>query len=120
MTSYLAANRSIEKLILVTPFDSAKSVAQSMWPFYPMELLLKEKYDSISRVEKIGAQTLIIVAGLDEVITMASSKRLAEAFGTRAGFQVVAEADHNNLSSYPEYYSLMKDFLEAEATTNSE
>ena len=112
VASYLAANRSIDKLVLVTPFDSAKSVAQSLWPFYPMNLLLKEQYDSLSRVEQISARTLLIASGNDEVIDLELSKRLADAFGARAEFHVIAEADHNNLSGFPEYHALLKQFLE--------
>jgi len=120
VASYLAANRTIEKLVLVTPFDSAESVAKSMWPFYPMRLLLKEKYDSLARVDQISAQTLLIVAGKDEVIAMANSKRLADGFGVRAGFHVITEADHNNLSAYPEYYELLKQFLEVTLAEESQ
>jgi uncharacterized protein len=120
VATYLAANRPIHKLVLVTPFDSAKSVAQSMWPLYPMTLLLKEKYDSLARVDQISAQTLLIVAGKDEVIAMANSKRLADGFGARAGFHVITEADHNNLSAYPEYHELLKQFLEITLAEESE
>lgn len=112
VATYLAANRSIDKLVLVTPFDSAKSVAQSLWPLYPVGLLLKEGYDSLSRVEQISAKTMLIAAEQDEVIDMALSKRLAHAFGSRANFYVIAEAGHNDLSLYPEYHDLLKQFLE--------
>ncbi len=112
VATYLAANRKTDKLVLVTPFDSAESVAQSLWPVYPMTLLLNEKYDSLSRVNQISAQTLLIAAGKDEVIAMELGKGLADAFGSRAQFHVIEEAGHNNLSAYPEYHALLKQFLE--------
>jgi hypothetical protein len=38
----------------------------------------------------------------------------ADAFGARAQFHVIAEAGHNNLSGYPEYHALLKQFLSEE------
>jgi hypothetical protein len=49
---YLAAQREIEKLVLVTPFDSLRSVAQEIYPIYPISLILKESYRSIEYAEK--------------------------------------------------------------------
>ena len=115
VATYLAANRTIDKLVLVTPFDNAKSVAASMWPLYPMSLLLKEKYDSIGRVANISAATLLIAAEQDEVIPMALSKRLADAFGSQAQLEVIEKANHNDLSRYPEYHELLNHFLEIPA-----
>src|SRR5690606_550076 len=112
VATYLAANRPVDKLVLVTPFDSAMSVAKSMWPLYPVALLLKEEYNSLARVGQIQAETLLIAAEADEVIDMALSKRLADAFGSQASFYVVAGAGHNDLSLFPEYHQLLKQFFQ--------
>ncbi len=80
IATFLAANREVEKLALVTPFDSMQSIAQGKMPIYPMHLLLRDKYDSLGRVGSIKAKTLLIIAGKDEIIPRKNSMRLANAF----------------------------------------
>ncbi len=46
VATFLAANNKIDKLILVTPYDSIQNIAQCRFPIYPMAILLKDKYDS--------------------------------------------------------------------------
>ena len=47
---------------------------------YPMSLKLKDKYNSLKRVPKIKAQTLILIAQNDEVIKRKHSLNLAKKF----------------------------------------
>ena len=112
VATYLASTRSIEKLILITPYDSIKSVAQSKFFIYPMSLLLKDKFDSISRVKHIQAQTIAIVAQNDNIIPNKHSFRLISEFpSNQITVRVIADSDHNDISDKPEYYNFLKAFL---------
>lgn len=112
VATYVAANRKVDKLVLITPFDSVQSVAQSMLPIYPMGIILKDRYDSVSRVNAISAQTLIVAAEKDRVIAMKHTRRLADAFASRAVMHVVKGADHNDISAYPDYYQVIQEFMQ--------
>ena len=80
VATYLAAKRDIDKLALITPFDSIESVAQERLPVYPMSLLLRDKYKSIDRVHQIKAQTLILMAQNDQVIKKEHTENLSNKF----------------------------------------
>ncbi len=113
VASYLAANGSIQRLVLITPFDSIQKVAQSSFPIFPISLLLKDKYDSLSRVNSIDAPTLILIAEHDEVIAAARSNRLVSAFPiTQVTVKVIAGASHNSISSYPQYSAMLRAFFD--------
>jgi pimeloyl-ACP methyl ester carboxylesterase len=43
---YLAARRPLEKLILLTPYDSVAAVAQKIYPMFPVRYLIKDRFDS--------------------------------------------------------------------------
>jgi len=109
---HVASKREIYRLVLVTPFDSIKSVAQRKIPFYPMSVLLKEQHNSISRVPYIKAKTLIVVASQDEVIARRHSDNLIAKFPKE---QVVVEmidgAGHNNISNFESYNIALKKFI---------
>lgn len=111
VATYVASKRPIDKLVLITPFDSVQSVAQSQFPIYPMGLLLKDKHDSYSRVKNIQGKTLIIAAELDQIIKMSHTKRLLEGFNSKVEFHVIEGADHNNIASSPRYYEILDEFM---------
>ena len=48
VAAYLASRREVDRLVLITPHDSALALAKSMYPVYPVSLLLKDRYDSVA------------------------------------------------------------------------
>ncbi len=112
VATYLASKRSIEKLALITPYDSIKSVAQSKFPIYPMFLLLKDKFDSISRVKHIKVKTIAIVAENDQVIPNKHSFRLISEFPpNQITVKIIEGSGHNDISDKSEYYDCLKAFI---------
>ncbi|MBX2847583.1 MAG: alpha/beta hydrolase [Acidiferrobacterales bacterium] len=113
VASYLASQRSIESLLLITPYDSIEAVAKSRFPIYPVSLMLKDKYDSLSRAPSISAKVLIIAAEMDSIIPLQHSENLYAAFdSTQVSMVVIEGANHNNLASRPEYYQTLRSFIE--------
>ena len=114
VATYVAANRTLAKLVLITPFDSIQHIAQSQYPIYPMSLLLKDKHDSYSRANKITAQTLVIAAEKDNIIGMVHTQRLIDGFSNNVMLDVIKGANHNNISEFPHYNQILGDFLKSE------
>jgi pimeloyl-ACP methyl ester carboxylesterase len=112
IATYLASKREFDKLVLITPCDSAKSMAQERFPIYPMSILLKDKYDSVSRVKDIEEKTLVLIAEKDRVITMNHSQRLIDAFpASKVEVQTIENAGHNNILQDESYYHVLQTFL---------
>ena len=110
--TYLASKRPVEKMLLISPFDSIKSVAQNKFPIYPMFLLLKDKYDSIGRVKEIQAKTIILMAENDEVIPKKHSLRLISEFPPeQITVKTISNTGHNDISNKMEYYDHLSSFL---------
>lgn len=113
VATYLASKRDIEKLILVTPFDSVQNVAQKIFPIYPMSIILKDKHNSIQRVQDIKAKTLIIVAQNDKVVKPNHTDRLFNKFrSAQVVFLTIKGVDHNNISKSEEYHLVLQNFIE--------
>ena len=113
VASWLAASRKVEKLILITPFDSAKEVAQKAYPYFPMSLLLKDKHDSWSRAKQIDSRILMIIASDDAIISREHSDRLAEQFNPeQIEVVVIDDATHNTISTHPEFFDAMQAFMQ--------
>ncbi len=106
----LAALNQVELLILVTPFDSMVKVAAAHFPFVPVGLLLRDRYDSFKYAPAVTAPTLLLAAGEDEIIPRDSTERLRSSFGrARVRYVVVPGMGHNTISTSPEYTNLLRD-----------
>ncbi len=112
VATYLAVNRTIEKIVLITPYDSVLNVAKTKFPFFPIKFLLKDNYDSLSRVKLIKSKVLVIAAEHDQVIPMSHTERLANEFGNdQVLLKVIKKAGHNSLSNSTDYYQALSDFM---------
>jgi len=112
VATYVAAHRSVSKLALITPYDSIVNVAQERYPLYPVSLLLKDRYDSLSRIKNITAKTFIVMAQNDQVIPLERTQKLIDAFSKeQLEIEIIKNRGHMDISSDASYYRLMQDFI---------
>ena len=112
MATYLASTRAVHSLILVEPFDCLAAVAQSTYPILPVQLIMKDRYDSAERADQITAPTLIIIAENDDVIPRNSTDSLIAEFNPNIlQVALVEQATHNDIGNYTQYFMLMRDFI---------
>jgi pimeloyl-ACP methyl ester carboxylesterase len=112
VAAHVAARRPVEKLILVTPYDSIERVAQGHYRWFPIFLLLKDRFDTLSRVAKIAAPTLALIAEKDEVIPRARSESLVAAFRPgQAQVKLLPGATHTLDDGTENYLEAMQAFL---------
>lgn len=112
VATYLASVRPVERLVLVTPYDSLASVAARHYPYFPVRLLMRDRFESWRYAERVTAPTLILAAQYDEVIPAASTRALVAHF--RPGlvsFEVIAATSHNSISASPDYLPLLSGSL---------
>ena len=115
VATYLATQKPVDKLVLITPYDSIVEVARAMFSWFPVDLLVRDKYESWKRVDQFTTPTLILSAGQDRVIPPARTKQLIAQFpADQLRVITYPPADHNNISNMPTFYADMRDFLSAE------
>ncbi len=113
VATYVATNREVEKVILITPYDSIENVAASQYSIFPVSLLLLDKYRSIERANQIMAKTLILLAENDRVIPLRNSLNLISQFNKKVLIvETIKGAGHNSISSAKEFHSLMSEFMQ--------
>jgi pimeloyl-ACP methyl ester carboxylesterase len=112
VATFLAATRTVGRLVLITPYDSMVSVAQSAYPIFPVSALLKDRYDSLSHADSISIPTLLLIAERDEFIPMKSSRNLAAALdGSLTTVTVIANAGHNTIQNFGEFSTTLAEFM---------
>jgi pimeloyl-ACP methyl ester carboxylesterase len=106
---HVASLRPVERLVLVTPYDSLGDVAAHNYPFLPVRWLLRDKFESWKYAPQVTAPTRIIVAQHDEIVPRASTDRLRTRFKDGiVSYVVVTGVDHNTISDSADYLPLLK------------
>jgi pimeloyl-ACP methyl ester carboxylesterase len=105
---WLASQRPVARLVLVTPFDALADAAENQFPFLPVRWLLLDKFESRRYAPLVTAPTRIIVAEDDEIVPRSSSDHLSKRF--REGivsFTVLPQVSHNTVQTSAQYWILL-------------
>ena len=89
---------AVGALMLVTPFDSMKRLAAHHLPYFPVQLLLRDRFDNL---EALGAYTgplAILTAGKDEIIPEFHAAPLLHQHKGPLHVHRQAEAGHNSIA----------------------
>jgi uncharacterized protein len=76
---YLASKGHGGAIILESPYTSIADVAAARFPIFPVRALVKDRFDSLSRIGRVDIPLLVIHGELDNVVKAKFGKRL---FGT--------------------------------------
>lgn len=107
----VAAHRPVRGLILVTPFDSLLAVARHHYPFLPVRLILRQRFDSIARAPSIRIPLLVLMGSADAIIPNASTRKLVAAWGGAVRLVTIEGAGHNDISLLAGYGEAIQAFL---------
>jgi pimeloyl-ACP methyl ester carboxylesterase len=111
---YLASKRDIDKLFLLTPYDSLAEVAQTHYPYFPVKYLIKDPFESIIYAKNINTPTLIVTAELDQVVPVKHAQKLRDQFArAKVIYHLITGAGHNNITSFPQYRQVIKAFIDS-------
>ena len=108
---HLAAHRPHAGVILVSPYDSMVSVATRHYPFFPVDLLLRHRFDSLQWAPVITSPVLMLAADDDSIVPKSHSRSLAEHWGGEVNFIEIAKTDHNTIGFHPFYWAAIQKFL---------
>lgn len=115
----LGAARPLAGVILVSPFDSLVALGRTHYPWLPVSVLLRHRFDSGADAGRIQAPLLAIVADRDSIIPHERSRALYDAWAGPKSWLVVPAADHNTLSVPDAFWNGVAGFLGARSVDPS-
>lgn len=108
VATWLASQRPVAQLVLVTPYDSLQEIAAARFAVFPVRWLLKDRFESGRHVAQVRAPALLMAAEHDEVIPRASTEQLFARFAKgQAELHVLPRTSHNTISGHPVYWQLL-------------
>jgi hypothetical protein len=101
-------------IILITPWDTLASVAKSLFPFLPVQLVLTDKYDSIDNLKSFPKKISVVGAEYDEILPIKHAMNLYNALPEgRKRLWVIKGAGHNDWPMHTDasLFKEMTDFV---------
>jgi fermentation-respiration switch protein FrsA (DUF1100 family) len=96
----LAATQPFAAVILESPFTSVAALAKKFYPFVPVDLLLKDRFDTLSHIAAVRSPVLILQGARDRLVPPSMGRTLYERVTAPKELWVAPEADHNDLGMF--------------------
>ena len=109
--AYLASQRPISGLILVTPFDSLAALAREHYPWAPVGLLLRHRMQVADALASSSAPVAIISAERDTVVPARRTAPVRRAARDIVLDRVIGDAGHNDLYDRTEFKRALREAL---------
>ena len=90
----IAQNKRFAGVILESPFTSMVNMGKKYYPFFPVSLLLKDKFESHKKINKISVPILIIHGKVDKIVPYAMGKKMYELANEPKFFYSQEYGDH--------------------------
>ena len=78
VVTHLAQNKDFAGVILETPFTSMIDAAKKFYPFIPVKILLKDKFENNKKIQNIKSPILIMHGELDQIVPYSMGKAIYE------------------------------------------
>jgi len=92
-----AKSSPVAAVILEAPFSSMTEAAKSHYPWLPVSAILKDKFESISKIKSINAPLMIIHGSSDNVVPISLGKKLFNAAVAPKTKHWIDGASHNDV-----------------------
>jgi fermentation-respiration switch protein FrsA (DUF1100 family) len=109
----MAAEQGARALVLENTFSRMTDAAASLYPWLPVRLVMKNRYNSLRRIASYCGPLFQCHGTADEIVPIELGRKLHEAAPGRVKqFYEIANARHNDTPP-PAYYAALAQFLDA-------
>jgi pimeloyl-ACP methyl ester carboxylesterase len=113
VAAHLAAHRSLDGLVLVTPFDSIEAIAAERYFWAPVRALLRHPFRAAEHLRGRDLPVAVILAEDDRIVPRARSEALIEVLARPVLVATVPGAGHNAIYEREEFDRYLLDALRA-------
>ena len=90
----IAQNKSFAGIILESPFTSMIDAGKDKYPFLPVKLMLKDKYESDKKIMNIKIPIMIMHGKLDNIVPFSMGKKI---------YQLAREPKYSHFTDYDDH-----------------
>ena len=106
----IAQNKNFAGVILESPFTSMIDAAKDKYPFLPVRLLLKDKYESDKKIKNINSPILIMHGKVDNIVPFYMGKKIYE-LANEPKYSYFSEYDDHMMEYNKTLLKVLKNFI---------
>jgi len=111
VATYVASKRDLKGLILITPYDSIVSIGKRMYPYFPIELLSKHKFESVKYMLHVNEKVGLIEVKNDETIPKYHFDKLRLSIPNEALHVELENTTHGDVLKHPQFENSLKKII---------
>ena len=110
VATHLAQNKNYAGIILETPFTSMIDAAKTFYPYIPVSILLRDKFENYKKVKNIKLPILIMHGEVDQIVPFSMGKKIYE-IANQPKYSYFTKHDNHNMEYDENLVSTLKFFL---------
>ncbi len=107
----LAAHDGARGLVLENTFSSLPDVGAYHYPWFPVKLLMRTRFDSVGKISNYHGPLLQVHGDADRIVPFSLAERLFKAANEPKQFVIVPDGDHNDPRT-PVFFKALDQFIE--------
>ena len=106
----IAQNKNFAGIILESPFTSMIDAGKDKYPYLPVRLLLKDRYESNKKIKNINSPILIMHGKVDNIVPFHMGKKMYE-LANEPKYSYFSEYDDHMMEYNEKLLKVLKDFI---------
>ena len=106
----MGQNNSFAGIVLESPFTSIADAAKIYYPYLPIDLLIKDRYDSLKKIKKINVPILVMHGKKDDVVPFKMGAKLFDN-ANQPKFSYFSDSDDHMMEFNDQLMNSLKKFL---------
>ena len=106
----ISQNDNFAGIILESPFTSIADAAKIYYPYLPIDLLIKDRYDSLKKIKNINTPILIMHGKKDDVVPFKMGEELFDK-ANQPKFSYFSENDDHMMEFNDQLINSLRKFL---------
>jgi pimeloyl-ACP methyl ester carboxylesterase len=112
VATHLASVKPVEKLILFAPFTSTLDLARETYPFVPVSLLLKHRFDNVALAPALSQPVLIVQGADDTTFGREHAEKVEAAWKGPKELLLLERRGHDDLLEDEKMWEAVKEFID--------
>ena len=112
VATHLAQNKNFAGIILETPFTSMIDAAKKFYPYIPVNLLLKDKFENKKKIKNINSPILVMHGEADQIVPFSMGKKIYE-IANEPKYSYFTKYDNHMMEYDENLLKALKSFLDS-------
>jgi len=108
----IAQSNNYAGLVLDTPFTSMVEAAKNFYPYIPVSILLKDKYDNQNKMKNINTPVLVMHGEVDQIVPFWMGKKIYE-IANKPKYSYFTKFDDHMMEYDEKLVSALKTFIKS-------